>query len=210
MKKPDEYPLYKDSKAVWIGNIPNHWEIVKVKHIFFEKKKEHNIKLNCGAISFGKVVKKADDKIPLETKKAYQVIQKGDFLINPLNLNYDLKSLRTALSDLNVVVSSGYIVLDSKPTINKSYFKWLLHRFDVAYMKTLGSGVRQTINYSDIGNSLLVEPPIEEQQAIVNSIEENNQKIDKAINLQEQQIRKLREYKESLIDSVVTGKVRVI
>jgi type I restriction enzyme S subunit len=54
-------------------------------------------------------------------------------------------------------------------------------------------------------------PPIkEEQQLIVNYIEENNQKIDKAIDLQQQQVTKLKEYKTTLIDSVVTGKVRVI
>jgi len=40
-------------------------------------------------------------------------------------------------------------------------------------------------------------------------MEKNNQKIDKAINLQQQQINKLKEYKITLIDSVVTGKVRV-
>ena len=48
-----------------------------------------------------------------------------------------------------------------------------------------------------------------EQQLIVNFIEKNNQKIDHAITLQQKQIEKLKEYKTTLIDSVVTGKVKI-
>lgn len=141
------YESYKDSGVDWIEDIPEHWEVIKIKRLFFEKKKTSNIELNCGSISFGKVVLKDDEKIPHSTKLSYQVVSKGDFLVNPLNLNYDLISLRIALSDLDVVVSSGYIVLDTVVKLNKDYFKWLLHRFDVAFMKVLGSGVRQTLNY---------------------------------------------------------------
>jgi type I restriction enzyme S subunit len=93
--------------------------------------------------------------------------------------------------------------------MNKTYFNWLLHRYDIVFMKTLGAGVRQTLNYRDIGETLLVNPPIEEQEKIAEYIEAQTAKIDKAIELQQNYIAKLKEYKASLIDSVVTGKVRV-
>src|SRR5690554_247818 len=107
------YPKYKDSGVEWLGEIPEHWEVRRFKHILKEKKITHNVELNCGSISFGKVVYKDDEKIPVSTKKSYQVLNKGEFLINPLNLNYDLKSLRIGLSDKDVVVSSGYIIVQN-------------------------------------------------------------------------------------------------
>ena len=55
----------------------------------------------------------------------------------------------------------------------------------------------------------LVVPPLDEQTAIVAHIETQSAKIDKAIKLQEQQIEKLKELKSTLIDSAVTGKLRV-
>ena len=121
----EKYPAYKDSGVAWLGEIPEHWEVVKLKRLFYEKKKTTNENLNCGSISFGKVVYKDDDKIPEATKRSYQVVSKGDYLLNPLNLNYDLISLRIALSDIEVVVSSGYIVLKASEELNKGYFKWL-------------------------------------------------------------------------------------
>lgn len=159
-----KYESYKESGEQWIDKVPSHWEIIKLKHLFYEKKHRQNMSLNCGAISFGHVVQKDDSKTPLSTKASYQEVLRGEFLINPLNLNYDLKSLRIGLSYIDVVVSAGYIVLKERSEIDKEYFKFLLHRYDVAYMKLLGSGVRQTINFNHIANSLLALPPLDEQK----------------------------------------------
>ena len=65
-----------------------------------------------------KLLRKMITRVPEETKKSYQVVKSGDFLINPLNLNFDLVSLRIALSEMDVVVSSGYIVLDTLTNVN--------------------------------------------------------------------------------------------
>jgi len=199
-----QYDAYKDSGEEWIAEIPEHWTVQKLKHIFQEKKHTQNMSLTCGAISFGQVIEKGDDKVTEATKKSYQEVLSGEFLINPLNLNYDLISLRIALSTINVVVSAGYIVLKNKISINKDYFKYLLHRYDVAYMKLLGSGVRQTISFNHIANSLLVIPPINEQTAIANFLDAKSSQIDKAIAIKEQQIALLNERKQILIQQAVT------
>jgi type I restriction enzyme S subunit len=203
-EKHSKYPKYKDSGEYWMGEIPASWDVKRLKHIFNEKKIAHNPELNCGSISFGKVVYKDDDKIPLSTKASYQEVLEGEFLINPLNLNYDLISLRIALSDKNVVVSSGYIVLKDKGQIDKVYYKWLLHRYDVAYMKLLGSGVRQTINFNHIANSLLAFPPLPEQTAIANFLDNKTAKIDTAIAQKEKTIALLKERKQIMIQNAVT------
>ena len=54
-----------------------------------------------------------------------------------------------------------------------------------------------------------VVPPIEEQTAIVTHIQTQSEKIDKTIAIQEQMIHKLKEYKATLINSAVTGKIKV-
>jgi len=203
-KQPLTYKSYKDSSEGWIGDIPKHWEVKKLKHLFYEKKHTQNLELNCGAISFGKVVRKNDEQILLSTKASYQEVLKGEFLINPLNLNYDLISLRIALSEIDVVVSAGYIVLKTSCAIDKNYFKYLLHRYDVAYMKLLGSGVRQTISFNHIADSLLLIPPQPEQIAIANFLDQKTAKIDQAINTKDKQITLLKERKQILIQNAVT------
>ena len=52
-------------------------------------------------------------------------------------------------------------------------------------------------------------PHLEEQEKLVHVIDDKTYKIDKAIDLQQKQIEKLKEYKATMIDSVVTGKVRI-
>lgn len=204
MNNIKRYDKYKDSGESWIEDIPYHWDVVKLKHLFSEKKIKHNPDLSCGSISFGEVITKADDKIPKSTKASYQEVLEGEFLINPLNLNYDLKSLRIALSKINVVVSSGYIVLNNISVLNKQYYKYFLYRYDVAYMKLLGSGVRQTINFNHIADSLLLSPPLPEQTSIVNFLDEKCEKIDRAITQKEKLIKLLKEQKQILIQNAVT------
>ncbi len=198
------YDSYKDSGEGWIEDVPAHWEIRKLKHLFQEKKHRQNLDLNCGSISFGEVVEKDDERVPLATKASYQEVSKGEFLVNPLNLNYDLKSLRIGLSDIDVVVSAGYLVLQAKDEMDKRYFKYLLHRYDVAYMKLLGSGVRQTISFNHIANSILVAPPLPEQRAIAAFLDDKCAKIDGAVRIKEDQITLLRERRQIIIQDAVT------
>lgn len=198
------YEKYKDSAVDWIGEIPEGWEIVRFKRLFKEKKKTTNASLNSGSISFGEVVYKDDEKITEATKLSYQVLNEGEFLLNPLNMNYDLKSLRIGLSAINVVVSSGYIILQSKEGLNKNYYRWLLRMYDIVFMKTLGAGVRQTINYNDLADSHLVVPSLEEQQTIATFLDDKTAKIDQTIGNKQKEIELLKERRQILIQKAVT------
>ncbi|MFW1430077.1 restriction endonuclease subunit S [Vibrio parahaemolyticus] len=198
------YTDYRSSEASWCGNVPTHWQDVKFKWILEEKKKTSNTSLKAGSISFGKVVYKDEEKLAPETKASYQEVLKGELLINPLNLNFDLKSLRTALSDLDVVVSTGYIVAYISKGINRNYMRWVMHQFDVSHMKTMGSGVRQTINYTDIANSMVCIAPTPEQQKIANFLDHETAKIDTLITKQEKLIELLKEKRQAVISHAVT------
>lgn len=200
------YSNYKNSGVEWLGEVPEHWTNNKFKHVFFEKQHTQNMELPFGAISFGKVVFKEDRaNLTEELKANYQEVLQGEFLINPLNLNYDLKSLRTALSKIDVVVSSGYIVLDTKDDSNsKAYLEYLLYIFDIFHMKSMGAGIRQTINFKDIGQSEVVLPNIDEQNQIAEFLDNETAKIDNLIAKQEQLIVLLEEQRKSVISHAVT------
>lgn len=188
----------------WIGHIPSDWELKKFKFIFKEKKSTKNVLLNSGSISFGEVIYKNDDKITELTKSSYQEVLNGEFLINPLNLNFDLKSLRIGLSKINVVVSQGYIVLKINKGFCPNYYKYLLRKFDVEYMKSLGQGVRQTISFNDIKNEYLVVPNFNEQEIISKFLDNKTEKIDLLVEKIEKKIELLKEQKTVLINKYVT------
>jgi type I restriction enzyme S subunit len=199
-----KFSSYQDTNTPWIGEIPTGWSLKSLKHIFTEKKSTKNPDLGCGSISFGKVIYKDDEKIPESTKESYQEVLDGEFLINPLNLNYDLKSLRIGLSRINVVVSQGYIVLNIKDGFAPEYYEYLLRKFDVEHMKSLGQGVRQTISYTHIKDEKLVVPPVEEQNRISRYLNKKTSQIDSLINKTEKKIELLKEQRTSLINQYVT------
>lgn len=145
------YVDYQPAPAGWIGRIPAHWHVERIKFSLSEKGKVVVSGLPAGAISYGRVVAKDGEKILPETLASYQEVRAGEFLINPINLNYDLVSLRTALSEIDVVVSPAYIVLRANESkLDPRYGNHLLHIFDIRHMKTLGAGIRQTIGFQDI------------------------------------------------------------
>ena len=202
--KYQAYAEYRKSAINWLGSVPVHWSPIRFKHRLFEKKKTLNSELEAGSISFGRVIFKSSKNMAPETKASYQEVLAEEFLINPLNMNYDLLSLRTALSEINVVVSTGYIVVRSDSRMVQRYVRWLLQEFDVAHMKTLGSGVRQTINYMDIGNSFFFEPTESEQQKIADFLDHETAKIDTLIEKQQQLIKLLKEKRQAVISHAVT------
>lgn len=198
------YDSYKDSGIIWVGQTPQHWSDQKIKFLFKEKKSTPNLSLNCGSISFGRVVFKDDDSIPSSRKETYQEVLDGEFLINPLNLNYDLKSLRIARSDKNVVVSPGYMVLQLQRQSDPKFFEFLLHVFDTEHMKSLGSGVRQTISFNHLKTEQLPIPPIDEQRKIGQYLDRKTTLIDSLIEKTVRKIELLKEKRTSLINEVVT------
>ena len=194
----------KDIGVDWIGSIPSNWKVSRFKHLFDEKKSTKNPELNSGSISFGQVIYKNDESIPESTKEGYQEVLEGEFLINPLNLNYDLKSLRIALSRINVVVSQGYIVLKLHDHLHPNYYEYLLRKFDVEHMKSLGQGVRQTISFTHLKDENLVVPPIEEQKLISRYLDKKTNQIDSLVEKIQKKIELLKEQRTSLINHYVT------
>ena len=178
-----------------------------MKYGLTEKTTKKKPDLPPGAISYGKVVTKDAEKIAPATRETYQEVLAGEYLINPINLNYDLVSLRTALSDMDVCVSPAYIVLRAVPEkIHPVFGNYVLHVFDVCHMKTLGAGVRQTITFKDIGQCVWPLPPMEEQTAIAHLLDREIIRIDGLIEKKTRFIALLKEKILGFADSCVTGR----
>jgi len=211
----DKTVTIKDSGVEWIGEIPEHWEIVPGFTVYKENKTK-----NTGmkddrvlSLSYGKIVVKPKEKLTglvPESFETYQIVKPRDIIIRCMDLQNDQTSLRTAISINDGIITSAYLNLNVINTFNSEYLHYYLHSLDITkVLYKFGSGLRQNLSYEDFKRLSIAQPPKQEQQQIVDFIRNQTSKIDNAIDLQQKPIDKLKEYKNTLIDSVVTGKVRV-
>ena len=205
---------FKNSDVEWLGEIPSHWEILYGFRVFNENKRK-NIRMldnRVLSLSCGQIVRKPEEKlvglVP-ESFETYQIVKVGDIIVRCTDLQNDKVSLRIGLSKYDGIITNAYLnlkVINGNP----KYLYYFLYAFDITKaIYQLGSGLRQSLSYKDFKKLNVLLPPKSEQEKIAEYIENKISKIDKLINLEQEYIKSLKEYKASLIDSVVTGKVRV-
>jgi type I restriction enzyme S subunit len=205
----------KDSGVEWIGEIPEGWEILPGFRVYKENK-TNNIGMKekvVLSLSYGNIVIKPEEKlvglVP-ESFETYQTVKPGDIIIRCMDLQNDKTSLRTGIAVNNGIITSAYLNLNIINGNNSNYMYNFLHSLDTTkVLYKFGTGLRQNLNYSDFKRMPIIVPPIVEQKAIVEFIEKLKNKIATAISLKEQEIEKLKEYKATLINSAVTGKIKV-
>lgn len=216
----------KDSGVEWIGEIPEKWEVKALKYILNGKLKyganESGIQYNenlpryVRITDFGSDGKLSEDtKLSLTWEKGGQYLLKdGDILFArsgaTVGKTYQFKKsmsveenycfagyLIKAEANENVILSDFLYLYTNSNLFNK----WKEGIFNKATIENIGAD-----KYSQLP---VVIPSLNEQREILRNYEKDNTKISIAISLKEQEIEKLKEYKASLINSVVTGKVRV-
>lgn len=215
IKGLDPSATMKNSGIDYVGSIPKHWNIHPVYYYFGERKTKNILgqEDNLLSLSYGKIIKKdintSDGLLPASFN-TYNIVEAGDIIIRPTDLQNDHRSLRTGLVIEHGIITSAYIDLMPRRTLNSSYFHYLLHAFDVMKVfYNMGNGVRQGLNYSEFSRLLIFEPPLDEQNAIVAYLDTKCSEIDSAIESKRQQLSTLDDYKKSLIFEYVTGKKEV-
>lgn len=208
--KFEKYPAYKESGVKWLGEIPAHWELKPGVTIVAERK-EKNIGLKENTIlslSYGLVVIKPEEKLTglvPESFETYQIVYPGDIIIRPTDLQNDHVSLRTGLAKNKGIITSAYINLRVKGCSDKRFYHYFLHTIDInKVIYGLGSGLRQNLRYDDFKRFPFVSPPLPEQTAIANFLDEKTAKIDTAIAKKEKLIVLLKERKQIIIQQAVT------
>ena len=202
----------KDSEIQWVGMIPAHW-IVHPVYTYFGERKNRNrrgAEDNLLSLSYGRVIRKdintSDGLLP-ESFNTYNIVEAGDIVIRPTDLQNDKRSLRTGLVREHGIITSAYIDLCPIKKVNSRYFQFLLHAYDVMKVfYNMGNGVRQGLNYSEFSRLMVFEPPYDEQEAIANYLDEKCNEIDAIIDQKKEQLSTLEAYKKSLIFEYVTGK----
>ena len=209
------FPAYKDSGFDWLGDVPEHWEVLPGLACFHEKK-QPNLGLQeetVLSLSYGRIVVKPPEKlhglVP-SSFESYQIVNPLDIVIRPTDLQNDWNSLRFGLSRHRGIITSAYLCFQTKNTVTPGFGHLLLHSYDL--MKVfygLGSGLRQNLDWSDFKHLPCSIPPIEEQIAIVRFLDHAVRRIQRYIRAKQKLIALLEEQKQAIIHQAVTGKIDI-
>ena len=200
----------KDSGIEWVGIIPSHWIIHPVYYYFGERKNKNKFgqEDNLLSLSYGKIIRKdintSEGLLP-ESFSTYNIVEKGDIVIRPTDLQNDKRSLRTGLVPERGIITSAYICLKPIKDIDSRFFNYQLHSYDVIKVfYNMGNGVRQGLNFSEFSHLLVFEPPLDEQKRIAGYLDAKCAEIDALTADIQTQIDTLEQYKRSVITEAVT------
>ena len=205
----------KDSGIPWIGMIPEHWETRTLSQMarvhFISNKNVHH--QNLLSLSYGKIVCKdintTEGLLPASFDN-FQIVEDGNIVLRLTDLQNDHKSLRVGLSTQEGIITSAYLAIEAFTGILPKYLYFLLHSIDVKKVfYSMGNGLRQSLNWTELRKLKCIVPPILEQQAIVDYIEAKLSKIDSCMADLQTEIDYLKEFKQRLISDVVTGQICV-
>lgn len=208
----DKTVKMKKSGIAWLDEVPEHWEMRKMKYVFEERsEKNHPNEPMLSATQTEGVIlqSKYKNRVVVVTTgfEGLKLVKVGDFVIH-------LRSFQGGIEYAydQGIISSAYTVLIPLYKECSEYYKYLFKSSCfIDLLKICVTGIRegQNINYSKLKQCLIPLPPIEEQRAIVSYINERTAKIETLAKKLEQEIEYLKEYKQRLISDVVTGQVKV-
>lgn len=206
----------KDSGVEWIGEIPEEWEVMRLKYLIDEynvRSTNGNEELLSLSKYYGVVPKSSLEERAgqAESLVGYKKLNTEDLVINKMQAVNGLM----AVSKISGITSPDYSIYrtKNKSILNIDYLGMLVLQPNyLAEFKRRVTGVMEgfiRLYTDDLYDVYSCLPPIQEQNEIMKFIENITQKIATAISLKEQEIEKLKEYKATLINSAVTGKIKV-
>ncbi len=199
----------RDSGIDWIGQIPAHWEVKRLKNVISQLIiKEQSINSSLMYIGMENIESWTGKYILTEStvEGLANRFYKGNILFGKLRPYL----AKVFLAENEGICSTEFMVFDAREN-NENYIQKLLISSDfisIVNASTYGSKMpRASVEF--INNTFLPLPPLAEQTAIAEYLDNVNEKIDRAIVLKREEIEKLKEYKQTLINSAVTGKIKI-
>lgn len=206
----------KDSGVDWIGQIPAHWSIRRAKYLFDEidNRSESGDEELLSVSHMTGVTPRSEKNVSMFMAEDYsgsKLCQKDDLVINIMWAWMGA----LGVSDRVGIVSPSYGVFRQKEgnTFNSIYLEYLLKSNSyVEYYNRASTGLHSS-RLRFYGHMLFAMkigyPSYEEQNEIVDFLAREITKIDLAVSSQGEQIERLKEYKTTLINSAVTGKIKI-
>ena len=207
----------KNSGVEWIGQIPEYWEISANRTIFKERNEQGKEGLPLLSVSIHSGVSNEEiseednvrGRVKIEDKSKYILVKKGDIAFNMM------RAWQGGIGAVSVdgMVSPAYIVAKPNDLINSEFFEYQYRCPEfIQQMDRYSKGItdfRKRLYWDGFKQLVTVVPPLEEQLKIVEQIKAIEQQTNFAIQIKNQQIEKLKEYKTILINDAVTGKIKV-
>ena len=202
----------KATNIPWIKEIPEHWEMRKMKYLFDERsEKNHPDEPMLSATQSEGVIlqSKYQGRVVVVNTgfEGLKLVKVGDFVIH-------LRSFQGGIEYAHDrgIISSAYTILNPKYPEYSAYYKRLFKSSSfIDLLKICVTGIRegQNINYSKLKQFSIPVPPLSEQKQIVSYLDAKCAKIDKLIANITKEIERIKEYKQRLISDVVTGQIKV-
>ena len=204
------YPAYKPSGIPWLGDIPAHWDVISGRACYsYGREPNTGMKENTVlSLSYGNLRIRHPDElhglVP-SSFETYQVIEPGDIVCRPTDLQNDWNSLRFALSTHKGIITSAYMRLRPTDRLIREYGFNLLHTYDLMKVfYSLGSGLRQNLRWEDFKLLPCLIPPIPEQRAIVRYLDRAADRIRRYLDAQHRLVSLLEEERQATINQAVT------
>lgn len=206
----------KDSGLSWVTKIPSTWHIIPSKFLFHNsdlRRMSGDLQLTSsqkyGIISQSEYMERENVKIVLANQGVdnWKHVEPNDFIISLRSFQGGLE-----MSEVTGCITWHYVVLKASRPIVPQFYKWLFK--SSVYINALQGTANfirdgQDLRFSNFSKVPLYEPPLAEQKAIAEYLEEKCSKIDTTISDKQEQINLLFAYKKSLIYEYVTGKKEV-
>lgn len=209
--------LMKQSGVDWIGDIPDDWSVLPARYVFSEVCTKNTDGAITNALKFynGNIIPKTNfdaesDDYVADTIINYTVVNPDTIVINGLNLNYDLKSLRVGLVKELGVITSAYLALcPNKSRIIPKYANYLLKGYEVTMaFHNMGAGIRKTLGFKEFKRQLILIPPIDEQERIAAYLDDKCGRIDSVIAKTVAAVAEYKKLKQAIITRAVTRGIR--
>lgn len=201
------YDAYKSTGIPWIPEVPEHWEMRKIKYVFAERTEKGYPEepILCATQKYGVIPQNMYENRVVVVNKGLEnlkLVRQGNFVIS-------LRSFQGGIEYAHYqgIISAAYTVLQLNRNIEAEYIKHLVKSHDfILLLQTCVTGLRegQNINYELLRKSFLPLPPLSEQRAIVAYIERKVRQIDAYIIRQAEQIERLKELRKTIISHAVT------
>lgn len=216
----------KDSGVEWIGEIPEHWGISTLKHYasFHNGDRSSNYPSGDDLKDSGVIFVTSNNihNITLESENVeskYITPEKYNSLGGAkLRINDIIYCLRGSIGNCAInkshsegTVASSLVAIRAHHFV-ADYLNYLLHSEAIRHQVnvTMNGSCAANLSAEVVSRYYIPIPPISEQKQIVTYIEQQTSRIDSSIAKALRQIELLKEYKQSLITEVVTGKRKVV
>lgn len=209
------YPRYRDSGVDWLGEIPAHWDVRRLKYLATlnpESLPEDTdpeleiVYVDIGGVDgLGRIVEKESLTFGSAPTRARRIVRNGDVIVSTVR-TYLRAIAEINCPEPNLVVSTGFAVVRPRRDLRSDYAAYALRApYFVERVVAHSKGVSfPAINESEMATFELALPPLNEQRAIAAFLDRETAKIDALVAKKERLIELLQEKRNALISQAVT------